>query len=335
MKPPSQTSHNQEIITDNKRTKNLLHHKNRTDKVNNNVIIAKSNPPTIHNSPNDALLCIPNDQDSQGVIDYDEYIKQIHEVYSSSPHLRIDIINSFTLPKCTSINIDPFGMVDGSLRLKKDGFTYFGFTESVDDKSIDFLIKPKTDQYEEKYLGKHFYIRFDPKERKYFIKDLGFGFGTFSKIIKHIKIKDNYLINLGNTFLVFMFGGEEMISVEDNSVDSVDNKTLNVRVFSGNGKSEPKSFNPNIKKVAYIGRDPSLCDICIDDNLLSRVHCTLLYTEECGWVLRDGKKENVNDEGKSSTNGTWIYLMEESEVVDGMIFKGNQNLFECKYEYLN
>ena len=32
-------------------------------------------------------------------------------------------------------------------------------------------------------------------------------------------------------------------------------------------------------------------------------------------------------------NGTWIYLMEESEIVDGMIFKGNQNLFECKYEY--
>ena len=50
-------------------------------------------------------------------------------------------------------------------------------------------------------------------------------------------------------------------------------------------------------------------------------------------MLRDGKKESMNDEGKNSTHGTWIYLMKESEIVDGMIFKGNQNLFECKYEY--
>ena len=43
----------------------------------------------------------------------------------------------------------------------------------------------------------------------------------------------------------------------------------------------------------------------------------------------DGKG-NLKEDG--STNGTWSYLIEETEIYDGMIFKGNQNLFMCKYE---
>ena len=45
--------------------------------------------------------------------------------------------------------------------------------------------------------------------------------------------------------------------------------------------------------------------------------------------MRDGKYIDEETEGKQSTNGTWLYLMEESQIFDGMIFKGNQNLFSC------
>ena len=309
-----------EINTYDKRSPNIQHNKLITDNITQQYI-TKPNP-----NPN------MNPSNLNDPVQSQDYINQIQKVYETSPHLHIEIINSLTLPKNTIINIDPFGITNNnSTRLKRDGFSYFGFTEDLKDNSIDFLIKPKDDQYEEKYLGRHFHIRFNPYDCKYYIKDLGFGFGTFSKIINGIKIKDNYLINLGNTFLVFMFGSEDMVSIEDNSVDNVD-KILNVRVFSGNGKSEPMSFHPGVKDVLYIGRDPA-CDVFIEDNLLSRVHCTLVFGEEYGWVLRDGKNMGINDEGKSSTNGTWIYLMDETEIVDGMIFKGNQNLFECRYEY--
>ena len=36
-----------------------------------------------------------------------------------------------------------------------------------------------------------------------------------------------------------------------------------------------------------------------------------------GWVLTDGV------DGKPSTNGTWIYIGEEMDIYNGMIFKAN------------
>ena len=43
---------------------------------------------------------------------------------------------------------------------------------------------------------------------KYFIKYLGCGFDIFQKI-KKIKIKDIYLINKGNSYIINTFGVEE------------------------------------------------------------------------------------------------------------------------------
>ncbi len=40
---------------------------------------------------------------------------------------------------------------------------------------------------------------------KYYIIDLGFSFGTFMKILTEIKIKDNYLVNLGNSCLYIWY----------------------------------------------------------------------------------------------------------------------------------
>jgi hypothetical protein len=40
-------------------------------------------------------------------------------------------------------------------------------------------------------------------------------------------------------------------------------------------------------------------------------------------VLYDGSQ------GRESTNGTWLYLNEDCEIEDGMIFKSNQTFFEA------
>jgi len=56
--------------------------------------------------------------------------------------------------------------------------------------------------------------------------------------------------------------------------------------------------------------------------LLSKAQATVKY-EEGNWVLIDGF------EGRESTNGTWLYLNEDCEILEGMIFKSNQTFFEA------
>lgn len=65
--------------------------------------------------------------------------------------------------------------------------------------------------------------------------------------------------------------------------------------------------------------------------MLSRVHCSIEYREHGGWIIRDGYSIRNRDgsyEVNQSTNGTWLYVREETLVTDGMIFKSNHNLFE-------
>jgi pSer/pThr/pTyr-binding forkhead associated (FHA) protein len=59
--------------------------------------------------------------------------------------------------------------------------------------------------------------------------------------------------------------------------------------------------------VIKIGR-ANECEITIEDNMLSRVHCTIEYQENVGWIIRDGyniKTMTGSYEVKQSTNGTW------------------------------
>ena len=73
-----------------------------------------------------------------------------------------------------------------------------------------------------------------------------------------------------------------------------------------------------------LGRTPD-CDIKINDKLLSKTqsHIKIEYTENGNhkWILNDGNN------GKPSTNGTWIYINEDLYMYDGMVFKANQTIF--------
>ena len=42
------------------------------------------------------------------------------------------------------------------------------------------------------------------------------------------------------------------------------------------------------------------------------------------WTLFDGYN------GKISTNGTWLYINEDTPLQDGVVFKANQTIFSCK-----
>ena len=230
--------------------------------------------------------------------------------------LDLEVLNSWNLPIGLQLHIDEFGLKN-SIRNKGDGITYFGFQteDSLNTEPyIDYLLGPKDQEYDEQFIGKHFQIRFDNETKKYFIKDLGNGFGTFIKLINEEKIKDNLLINIGETYIVFSFNNDN-------------ENELTIKLFTGDEQRNSYSFNCDNQKCIIIGRDSSLCDVIIDDKMLSRVHCCINYKEkenEKGWYIKDG-----NLQGKKSTNDTWFYSAEETLIYDKMIFKTNHNLFKC------
>ena len=145
---------------------------------------------------------------------------------------------------------------------------------------------------------------------------MGSGYGTFIKLDEPLKIKNNLLINIGDTFIVFSF--------KENGDNN--NNFLILKIFTGNEQSETYEFTSD-KKNIIIGRDIS-SDVYIEDKLLSRKHCYIYYennneNKDC-WFIKDG---DLN--GKKSTNDTWLYSLEDNLIYDQMIFKTNHNLFKC------
>lgn len=257
-------------------------------------------------------------------------------ITSATPNLNIEIISSSTDPKGTLLTITPQGLIN-SKRNAKDGISFFGYEESTTNPTVDYLINPKIDAKEnmdERFFGKHFQIRFNPSDGKYYLKDLGHGFGTFVKITSMVQIKNNLLINIGENYIVFTFGIEDDLAVPTkvNSGDKEDlDNMINVKVFSGNIKHDILSFTPK-KSPLTIGRSPD-CEILIDDSMLSRVHCTVQF-KNGNWYITDGAMMD-DDEVRKSTNGTWIYAFDDLEITEQMTFKANHNLFICSYEEKN
>jgi pSer/pThr/pTyr-binding forkhead associated (FHA) protein len=235
--------------------------------------------------------------------------------------LDLEVINSWNLPKGLKLHINK-DHLDNSLRNENDGKIYFGFQKDINISNekpyIDYLLLPKDNDYDNKFIGIHFQIRYDEKNNKYYIKDLGSGYGTFIKLIEPLKIKNNLLINIGDTFIVFSF-----------KENDEKNENIILKIFTGNEQSEIFEFNSE-KKIIIFGRETS-CDVHIEDKLLSRKHCYIYYNENennneesnC-WYIKDGDLT-----GKKSTNDTWLYALEDTLIYDQMIFKTNHNLFKC------
>ena len=264
-----------------------------------------------------------NDKNKNSALNIIEYKgeKTNEDFLKYSKNLNLIILNSFKLEKGFSILINPLGMVKNSLRKSKDGITYFGYVKNIENNRnnlIDFLIEPNGN-YESKFVGRHFKIFYNQNDFKYYIQDCGNGYGTFLKIEKNAKIKNNSLISIGNSYLV----------CEVNSSENHVNNIIKIKIFNGIKEENTKfdyTFNSLEKQNIIIGRNFN-CDIKIDDDLLSRINSTLIYKEN-EWFLYDGNY--IKNPDSKSTNGTWIYLIEETEIYDNMIFKSNQNLWNCK-----
>jgi pSer/pThr/pTyr-binding forkhead associated (FHA) protein len=258
-------------------------------------------------------------------------------------NLILEIMTSWNLPEGYNLTIrNKYGLenslIKRNLKEKEDrNIVYFGFQREEDlntSPNIDYLLYPKEDFYDSKFIGKHFQIRYDEDDKLYYIKDLGFGFGTFIKLTKVIKLKDNFLINIGETYIVFSLknnnteNDENQIEEENENDNENEKNSINIKVFSGDEKCDNYNFDYLSNRTILIGRS-AICNLVIEDKMLSRVHCSVFFIEsenkeDRGWYLKDG---NLN--GKKSTNDTWFYSAEETLIEDNMIFKTNHNLFKC------
>ena len=228
-------------------------------------------------------------------------IDKIKKVFSSSKKLILEIVSSDDgEDKLIQIEIDPFGYVNS-----------------------------KSDY---NFNGKYFMIKFDPDDLNYYIQDLGKGCGTFIKIQEWTEIKNNLLLNIGENYIVFSteIENEEKLQNIINNInnDDINNETcLYLKIFS---MKEQKIFTIKSENCPVtIGRN-SDNNIVIDDDMLSRNHCTIdFYNGK--WYIQDGYAKNglQEEEIKKSTNGSWIYAFDEIKIKDKMIFKANRNIFIC------
>lgn len=240
----------------------------------------------------------------------------------SAQHLRLRVVSSSVLPKGTLFNISALG-AEESLRKARDGRTYFGCKKRAEKGNkaspvLNDVILPASDpELTERHRGRHFMIEFDPTRDAYFIKDLGNGFGAFAKLDSQLTLRDNNLLHIGESFVV---------------VNLVPGKTqeaeprLRLKLFGGPNTGEVFYFSVSelVQGRIRVGRN-HLCEIPIDDGLISKVQFTVHYEEETGWMLADGDWEQQ----RPSTNGTWVYLSEEYELYNGMVFKVSSTLIQA------
>ena len=164
-----------------------------------------------------------------------------------------------------------------------------------------------------------FKIFYDYTKHIYYLMDLGVGYGTFYKIDEETVIKENSIVNIGESFLVFSFMNKELEKEEQFGEDD-----LLLKIYSNNQEYDPIAIQ-NSDRVYQVGRSDK-CDIYIKDRMLSRIHCLLIFIDN-NWYIKDGNENN-----NESTNGTWMFANEETEIKDGMKFKSNSCNFICKFD---
>ena len=255
---------------------------------------------------------------------------KLKKSFSKAKRLILDVLLYDQDKNCLNLEINAFGYIN-SKRGKKDGVTYFGYSngEGGSNVDVDFPMNNNHNyDYDDSLNGMHFMIKFNPDDMNYYLKDLGKGFGTFVQIQGRTEIKNNLLLNIGENYLIFSIGDA---NVEEKEIDENNNKVddiLNIKIVSANTQQKIFKISPSDCPIK-IGRKVDN-NISIEDNMLSRVHCTINYNNN-KWYIQDGNETNsIQKEGiKKSTNGTWIYAFEDFPIVDKMVFKANHSLFIC------
>lgn len=138
------------------------------------------------------------------------------------------------------------------------------------------------------------------------LMDTGSGSGTFLKLEEPTLLLDEGIMSFGDNHVL-------------TQIDAT-SKELTLQFIAGSKTGEKRVFSPT--DMLFIGR---MCDcrVKFEDENLSRYQSRIEYTER-GWLLSDG------DGQKSSMNGTWVFVGQETELRDGLVFKAGRHVFRTK-----
>lgn len=88
-------------------------------------------------------------------------------------------------------------------------------------------------------------------------------------------------------------------------------------------------FKAEDKAVVKLGRSTD-AEVSINDTMLSRLHCYIEFDASINsWILYDGYISEEEGDRRPSTNGTWLYLKDDTEVFNHFIFKANHTVFKA------
>jgi len=157
---------------------------------------------------------------------------------------------------------------------------------------IDFIIPSKDKETEKRHRGRHMQIEYSlERGGKYLIRDLGIGFGAFVRLDKALELKDNHLLNMGESFIIVNLINEKASSAyalsehDDQPKHLTTNSAhpttkLRLKLFGGPSTGEVFYFRPEFDPhapsdqqpttIVKIGRSNS-CDVVIEDAVLSKL----------------------------------------------------------------
>jgi hypothetical protein len=115
--------------------------------------------------------------------------------------------------------------LEDSRRDKFDGHTYFGTERKLGDKIVNDVVLPASES-KAPSPGRHFVIFYETENNKFVIRDLGLGYGVFSRLDREISIRDNLLLQMGESYVVFNLIGSS-------ATNALAPPKLRVKIFGG------------------------------------------------------------------------------------------------------
>lgn len=121
---------------------------------------------------------------------------------------------------------------------------------------------------------RHMVIKYNMDDKKYYMRDLGDGSGTFIRVDNKMDLvlKHGFIISFGDSHMVVQFSSDIIDPSNQEVVQKITLKFLD-------GPKIDKEFSfTEYQKTIKIGRMSS-CQIKFDDNALSRLQCQIKYRQ--------------------------------------------------------
>lgn len=104
---------------------------------------------------------------------------------------------------------------------------------------------------------------------------MGIGFGAFVRLEVPLELKDNHLLNMGESFIIVNLINEKFslanysISTHESKESSESHMKLRLKLFGGPSTGEVFYFKPD-SDLIKMGRS-NTCDVAIEDAVLSKL----------------------------------------------------------------